>query len=158
MLNKKQLRTTATIAVIIAAVALTIMTSATLSANSSPNTNQNTPSNGDITSVNVSVYNDQSCTQKCSALNWSTIIAGNSVTKVVYIKNTGGQPLTLSMNATNWTPASAEGPLTIGWNQENTLLEANQSVSATISLNVSPIVDPGITNFSFNIIITGKQI
>jgi hypothetical protein len=155
LIKKKYLTITITIIVIITAVALTIMTSGALSANQ--NTNQNVPSSGSVTSVNVLVFNDQACTQKCSSLNWSTIIAGDSVSRTVYIKNTGGLPMALSLSATNWLPVSAAGPLTVGWNRENTVLAANQSVEATISLTVSPTVDPSITNFSFNIVVTGNQ-
>jgi hypothetical protein len=152
---KKKLNLIITIIAIISAIALTFYTTATLSTNQ--NTNQNVPSSGSITSVNVSVYNDQPCTQKCQSLNWSTIVAGNSVSKTIYIKNTGGLPITLGMNATNWNPVTAEGPMTMSWNCENTVLQANQSIEATITLNVSPTIDPSITNFSFNIVITGRQ-
>jgi hypothetical protein len=61
------------------------------------------------------------------------------------------------MNCTNWNPPAAAGPMTLSWNRENTVLTAGQSISATISLNVSPTIDSSITNFSFNIIITGEQ-
>ncbi|MCW4024095.1 MAG: hypothetical protein NWF01_03555 [Candidatus Bathyarchaeota archaeon] len=136
---------------IVASVSLTIMTAATLSAN------DQVPSSGNITTINVAVYNDQACTQKCTSIDWDTIAAGGSASKTVYIKNTGGVPITLSMNCTDWTPEAAAGPMTLGWNRENTALTAGQSISATISLNVSPIIDSSITNFSFNIIITGEQ-
>jgi hypothetical protein len=137
--------------VILSAITLTILTNATLSANDQVN------SSGNITTLNVEVYEDQACTQECTAIDWETIIAGTSASKTVYIKNTGGVPITLSMNCTNWNPEGADGPITLTWDRENTALTESQSISAAITLDVSATIDPSITSFSFDIIIIGAQ-
>jgi hypothetical protein len=76
---------------------------------------------------------------------------------MVYLKNTSsGLSLALNMTASNWTPASANGPITLTWNQEGTRLQPGQSVAATLTLAVSStIVD--VTNFNVQISIFGTN-
>jgi len=82
---------------------------------------------------------------------------GGSATQTINIKNIGnGVSLSLSMTTTNWNPASTNGPITITWNRENTILSPGQSTSATITLTVSPSISD-VTNFSVQISITGTQ-
>jgi len=107
-----------------------------------------------ISTVNVNVYSDSSCTQALTSIDWGTLVPGDSVTKLVYVKNTGNTPITLSMTKTNWTPSNANGPITLAWNKESTTLTAGQYVAATLTLSVSSSIS-GITTFGVNIVITG---
>ena len=107
-----------------------------------------------VSSVNVNVYSDSSCTQAYTSIDWGTLSPGNSVTKLVYVKNTGGTPITLSMAKTNWNPSGANGPITLTWNKEGTTLSVGQYIAATLTLSVSSSIS-GITTFSVNIVITG---
>lgn len=107
-----------------------------------------------VSSVNVNVYSDSSCTQAYTSIDWGTLSPGNSVTKLVYVKNTGNTPITLSMTKTNWNPSGANGPITLAWNKEGTTLSVGQYIAATLTLSVSSGIS-GITTFSVNIVITG---
>jgi hypothetical protein len=131
---------------------LTILTSALLLSS------QTVPSTGTVLStVEVGVYNDQACTQNCTSIDWSTLGPGSSTTKTVYVKNTGTLPMALNMATTDWNPSDADGPITLGWNREGAVLNASQSINATLTLSVSPSINSSITTFSFNITITGTE-
>jgi hypothetical protein len=118
----------------------------------------NVLSNGAVsTSANCGVYSDSGCTTPLSSIDWGNLTAGGTVTQTIYIKNTSsGLPLTLNMTTTNWSPASANGPITVTWNREGTILSPGQSTVATLTLTVSSS-EVGITDFSVQISITGTN-
>jgi len=138
------------IAIVTAGIILTFTTAGLLSIN------QVVPSSGSIsiTTVNVGVFSDSSCTHNLTSINWGIISPGDSVTRTIYVKNTGSTPITLSMNAINWNPSGADGPLTLTWNRESTPLTADQVTTARITLSVSESIS-GINGFSVDIVITG---
>ena len=149
-METRKISTGAAIAIAATGLFLTLLTSGLLL------TSQTVPSNGTVLStINVGVYNDQVCAQNCTSINWSTIAPGSSTTKTFYVKNTGTLPMTLNMATSGWNPSNANGPITLGWNREGTVLNASQSINATLTLTVSPTIDSSITDFSFNITITG---
>jgi hypothetical protein len=113
-----------------------------------------TPTPTSIAGPDLAVYSDSACTKSMTSFNWGNISPGATVTDTVYIKNTGGTQVTLSLSVSNWNPAAANGPITISWNREGTTLAANQVLSATITLSVSPNAS-GFTTFSVNAVITG---
>jgi hypothetical protein len=146
----KKLPKAAVIAITIAAIALTATTAAVLSIN------QNVSLNGSITAVNLGIYSDSGCTQTCTALNVGAINPGGTSTQTVYIKNTGNVPETLTMAASNWSPANANTYLTLTWNQQNTVLPAGQSIQATLTLTAASNTG-SLTTFSCSVTITGTQ-
>jgi len=120
--------------------------------------NQDVPTSGTITtSPNVGVFSDTACTQSLTSLTWGTIAPGNSVTRTIYVKNTGaGASIDLSMTTLSWTPAEANGPITITWNRQGTSLAPGESATAVITLAISSsIVD--VADFSVTIRITGTS-
>ncbi len=119
-------------------------------------TTQNISSNGTVTTVNVGVYSDSQCTQNCTSISWGTLYPSNSTSRTIYVKNTGTVPVTLSMTAGSWAPTYADDYLTLTWNPQNTVLNPGESTSATLTLSVDSNAG-NLTNFSFNIIITGAQ-
>ena len=149
-METRKISTGAAIAIAATGLFLTLLTSGLLL------TSQTVPSNGTVLStINVGVYNDQVCAQNCTSINWSTIAPGSSTTKTFYVKNTGTLPMTLNMATTGWNPSNANGPIALGWDREGAVLNASQSINATLTLTVSPTIDSSITDFSFNITITG---
>jgi hypothetical protein len=140
----------AIIAIILVAVALTATTYGAISVNKSLS------SNGSVNvTPNLGLYSDSGCTTALSAIDWGALTPGNSITKTVYVKNTGtGTSLTLSISTSTWTPTTANGPITISWDKESTRLTPGQSTTAVITLtSSSSIVE--ITNFSVQILISG---
>ncbi len=150
---KRKLSVTASVIVlVIMAVALTLTTFAAIT------TSQSLASSGQInTSANLGIYSNSACTTPVSSVSWGTLTAGTNITQTVYIKNTGtGLSLALSMATSNWTPANANGNITLTWNQEGTRLIPGQSVAANLTLTVSPSI-ADITNFSVQINLTGTN-
>ncbi len=134
------------------AVALTCTTYAALSANRTVN------SSGGITSTaNLGIYSDSTCQTALTTIDWGSPTPGTSITRIIYIKNTGnGVSLALSLTTSKWDPATANGPITVSLDKEGTRLSPGQSTVATMTLTVSPtIVD--ISNFNLVITITGNQ-
>jgi hypothetical protein len=115
---------------------------------------QTISSSGTITAANVGVFSDSQCTQPLSSISWGTISPGSSVSITIYLKNTGNVPLTLNMTASNWNPTIAGNSITITWNRESTVLGADQSTPAILTLAVNSGIS-GVTTFSVNIIISG---
>ncbi len=127
---------------------LSVMSAGALSAS------QSVASNGTISAVNVGIYTDVACTQACTSINWGNLAPGNSTTKIIYIKNNGNIPLTLSMSTPSWTPSNANTYLTLSWDRTNAVLNPGNSVKATLTLTATANAG-SISAFSFNIIITG---
>jgi hypothetical protein len=111
-------------------------------------------SSGIIATANLGVYSDSACTQKITSIDWGTISPGGSVTKTVYVKNIGTTQVNLSLTSTGWNPSNTNGPITLTWNSEGTILATNQVTTATLTLTVSSTIN-GITNFNVNIVVAG---
>ena len=144
-----KLSTGAVIALAATGIFLTLVTAGLIAT-------QTIPSNGTVTAVNVGVYTDSQCTQNCTSISWGTLNPGNTASKIVYVKNTGTAPVTLTMTTGSWTPTTANSKITLTWNQQNTVLNAGQSTPANLTLTVASDAT-NITTFSFNIIIAGTE-
>jgi hypothetical protein len=144
----RKISTGAIIAIVMLGLVLTLTTAGLLSMS------QSLSSSGSITTVNVGVYSDSACTLPLTSISWGTISPNSTVTRTIYVKNTGNTQITLSMTTNGWSPTSANGPITLTWNREGTTLSAGASVAATLTLTVSSSIS-GITTFSVNIVITG---
>jgi hypothetical protein len=139
----------AIIALMTTSIFLTIVTAGMLST-------QTIPSSGTVTTVNVGVYTDSGCTQNCTSISWGAIYPGDSGSVTVRVKNIGTMPITLSMTAVSWAPNYADDYLTISWDQQGTVLDVDDSVSATLTLTADP--DTGeLADFSFDVVITGAE-
>ena len=99
------------------------------------------PLSGTITTVNVGVYKDIGCTTNCTTLNVGTILSGETSEQIVYIKNTGTTPVTISMNVNNWNPTNANSYLSLSWNREDTILDPAETIQATLTLTTTENAD-----------------
>jgi hypothetical protein len=115
---------------------------------------QTISSSGTISTANVGVFSDSQCTQPLSTISWGSVAPGSSVSRTIYVKNTGDLPLTLSMSTASWNPVAASNSMAITWNREGTVLAAGQIVPAELTLAVDSDIS-GVTAFSVNIIISG---
>lgn len=118
------------------------------------NITQTVPTSGYVTAINLGVYKDNSCSENLTNIDWGSLSPGDIIYKAIYVKNTGNSPVNIHMTTDSWNPIEANGPITLTWNQENTVLNAGEVVKATLTLNVAANIS-GINDFSFNIIITG---
>ncbi len=150
--KKINLRIAGIIILMILGISLTLTTYAALT------TSTTVLSTGGVNvTANLAVYSDNTFQNNLTAINWGTPTPGTEVTKTIYIKNTSeGVSLALSMTPTGWNPTTADGPITLTWNQEGTRLLPGQTTAAVLTLAVSPtVVD--ITNFTVSISISGTQ-
>ena len=137
-------------ALVLVGTVLAITTSGLLSAS------QSVPYTGTITAVNLAIYSDSGLTQNCTSLNIGTVNPGGSATQTIYVKNTGTVPETLSMATSNWNPSNAGSSLTLSWNRPNYVLDAGQSIQATLTLTVASNTG-SLTTFSCSATFTGTQ-
>ena len=111
---------------------------------------------GNVKAIGVGVYWDSGCTNVVSSIDWGALEPGATIDKTIYVKNEGSVALTLSMSTDNWNPSSASSYMTLSWNRENYVLNPGSVVSAVLTLSVSSGIS-GITNFSFDITISGTE-
>ncbi len=112
-------------------------------------------SSGIIASTVVGVYSDSGCTVRLTSIDWGTLYPGENRSVVVYVKNEGTVPITLSLSATNWNPAAASNYMTLSWDYNGGALPVNASMLTTLTLKVSSTIT-GIAAFSFDVVITGS--
>jgi len=118
-------------------------------------TNRTIGNTGSVRAVGVGVYWDYNGTSTVNAFDWGFIEPGANKTITCYVKNVGNQVVTLSMSTSNWNPQNATQFMTLSWNREGTTLNPGQIITATFTLAVSASTQ-GITNFSFDVTITGS--
>ena len=130
-------------------IALTVITSGLLSSQ------QSVPANGVVThSVGIRLYIDQAATTTCTSIDWGLLFAESSVTRTIYVKNTGNTTEKLHMATSDWNPATVTSMIDLTWDKEDSSLSAGSVVSATLTLTMSQ--DTGVVDsFDFNIIIEG---
>lgn len=104
--------------------------------------------------ASLKVYRDYRCTQRIYSISWGDLEPGDSITKTVYVKNTGSVALTLHLYKTNWSPTTANESVTITWNRENTLLYPYRVTTARLTLTVSQDIQEN-TTFRVNLVIRG---
>ena len=109
-----------------------------------------------IVSMGVDVFWDPECGSCVSEIDWGTLEPGDSKNVSVYVKNTGNTALILSLNATDWAPATSETYIAVAWDAEGAHLSVGGVVKVSITLSVSASVS-GITDFQFSIVITGGE-
>ena len=162
----------ALITIITAGILLTITTASILSINPATLSQENdgepyptdnavpsqendaVPSSGNIATINVGVYSDAACNQELTSMDWGDIFPGESVNKIIYVKNTGNTQIKLNMTATNWNPSTANESMTLTWNKEKTTLNADEIKEARLTLFVSQDICD-IEKFSVDIVFTG---
>ncbi len=169
MATKRKLIIALTAAIAVA-IALTVVTAAVLSAqqnlpangtiqptsNADANNNDNSGSSGGtVETVNLDIYTDATATVSCTSIEWGVLNPGDSVSKTIYLKNTGNTAEMLNMTVSEWTPEVAGDILSLTWNKEGQILDAGTVMAATLTLHVPE--NPGsLTSFSLNIVISGE--
>ena len=108
------------------------------------------------TAPGIGVYSNVQCTTKLTSVSWGTLQPGGIQSIICYIKNEGGSPITLSLQTSNWNPASATNYLTLSWNYNGQPIAANAVVQITLTLSVASNIQ-GITTFGFDITIVGSS-
>lgn len=105
--------------------------------------------------IEIDVYSDSGCTQPISSVEWGSIMAGGSVSRTVYVRNSGDYGVVLSLSTSNWSPAGASDDLHLSWDYDGGGLGPGQVVGVTLRLSVDSGTS-GFSGFSFDIVITGS--
>jgi len=111
---------------------------------------------GNLKAVGVGVYWNSGCTSVVSSVDWGALAPGVTKDVTLYVKNEGTVSLSMNIRTDNWNPASASSYVTLSWNRENYVLSPGSVAQAVLTLSVSSSIT-GITNFSFDIIISGTE-
>lgn len=117
-------------------------------------TSKTLSSTGSVKAINVEVFWDSRCTQIVSSVDWGAQEPGGSINRTIYVKNNGNSQMTLSMSCSGWNPAGVDSYLTLTWNREGTIIDADEVLPSVLTFSVSESIT-GITDFSFNIVIEG---
>jgi len=111
-------------------------------------------SRGTIKAIGVNVYSDSGCTIKMSSIDWGILEPGANKSVTCYIRNEGNSALTLSLSTATWSPSNASQFIALTWDYGGKSVGPSEVLKVTFKLAVSATIS-GITDFSFDIIITG---
>jgi hypothetical protein len=138
---------------------ISLLTASLVSSAVSPQVNsQSVPSKVTLTVINLGVYSNSACTANLTALDFGSISSGATSKITLWVKNTGNSNEKLSLTTNTWSPTNVTQWLTLSWNQAGAVLKQNQVVAATLTLTVSPSVDLSLSDFTFNVVITGTAV
>ena len=118
---------------------------------------QRVPLSGTIQTTNVGVYNDNYCTQNCTAIEVGVLNPGEVFNHTVYVKNTGTTAVSLSLSVDSWDPVEAGSWLALSWNRADYVLGVGEIVQATLTLSVDAGIE-GVSDFGFDARFVGTQI
>ena len=109
---------------------------------------------GVIASAGIEIYQTANLGEKLTQIDWGTFEAGGGAYIDCWIKNTGNVPVTLKTSTNNYLPLESQTWLTLTSNITSTfVLQQNSAVVCRLTLLSSPLIT-GITNFSFDVIVT----
>jgi len=109
--------------------------------------------------LNLTVYEDADCLKELTVIDWGVMSPGESKNKTVYIRNTGNADVIVHIRADEWTFKSYNGTVlssdfaryfNLTWNIEGTTIRQGETVTAVITLSVSPFIHT-VADFAFNI-------
>jgi len=109
--------------------------------------------NATIKAVGVEVYWDSELTLPVTNIDWGFLEPAENKTVRIYIKSIANVPSTLNMTTENWQPPEASNYISLSWNYNGIVLNPNDVLPIDLALSVSAEIT-GITNFSFDIVIT----
>ena len=118
---------------------------------------QRVPLSGTIQTTHVGVYNDNYCTQNCTAIEVGVLNPGEVSTQTVYVKNTGTTAVSLSLSVDSWDPVEASSWLALSWNRADYVLGVGEVVQATLTLSVDAGIE-GVSDFGLDATFVGTQI
>jgi len=109
---------------------------------------------GSLKTIDIEAYWDANLTNRVNGINWGLLEPGGQKSFSIYLHNEGNSAVTLSESTSNWNPSAAATYLTLSWNYNGQIIEADKNLQVTLTLSVSANIT-GITSFSFDIIVVG---
>jgi len=149
----EKLLAAAALSLIIYTLALSLFNTAT----SSSSKNKRLGSGGAIKArMPIAIYSDPQGNHTLSSVDWGILEPSESKNVTCYIKNWDKTQLRLSFMTQNWNPSEASDYMNLSWNYDGHLVDAGEAVEVVFTISVSASV-PDITDFSFDIVITGTS-
>jgi len=109
-----------------------------------------------MVTIEIGVFWDITATQKVDSIDWGSLQPGENKTVTIYVKNTGGGPITGSFNTADWVPVLAANYISLKWDFGLTPLEPGRVRETHFTIMVSKDIRD-VTTFYFTIIVTGTQ-
>jgi len=141
---------------VLAIAATVLVAAAAISTLAAMSNSRNFQNYGTVKTANIGLYWDSGCTNATSTVNWGALSPGTSSSVVLYVRNEGNVALKLALTTSNWNPFAAWSYMAVAWNRQGYALNAGSTVQATLTLSVFSNIT-GVTNFSFDIIISGVE-
>ena len=107
--------------------------------------------------IEIDVYSDVGCTSRLTEVEWGSIEVGDSVERVIYVRNSGDAEVVLSLLTDNWSPAAASDHMAVSWDYDGSTLRSGEVLEVVLSLDVDASI-PVLGEFSFEIIIVGSAL
>lgn len=95
-------------------------------------------------------------TKPVYSIYWGTIEAGSSISKSIYLYNSGTGNVRVRFYTEKWEPLEAENYITLEWDLANPRFYVRSVKKVTLTLSVSSAIQ-NITNFSFDIVFLGEN-
>jgi hypothetical protein len=102
----------------------------------------------------LGLYQDSGFTKPVQAIEWGELIPSGSANSTLYVRNIGGVPLEIRLNAYNWLPVNASDFITISWDREGLVLQPDQFTVAKLTMRVGSDITI-ITKFRVDLSIDG---
>jgi hypothetical protein len=120
----------------------------------------------EVGNVNIEVYSDSFGHYLITEVDWGNLSPGDIVEQDVYVRNTGGDDVIVTISTQDWNftpvegqtvPSNPEDYFDVTWSFSTLPLGVNRQRLATITLTLSSIVYD-IDYFEFDIVITGTEV
>lgn len=113
---------------------------------------------GRIVTIGVKVWQDETCTQPLTAIDWGEMYPSQSKLVTCWIQNVKTKTVTLEIFTDDYNPSHAQIYLSTSWTiPKNLTLLPQRVTEATIMLSVSPDIET-VTDFSYVIIIKATAV
>lgn len=100
--------------------------------------------------VGVGFYWDTGCISPVSFIDWGDIQPGSTVNVTFFVRNEGGQAISLNITAENWYPIETASYMTFDSEYAGQIINPKETVQITLGLTTSSSIET-ITSFSFDI-------
>lgn len=112
---------------------------------------------GTVKSVGINVYANSACTIPLYSIDWGLVSPTSTNTRNAWLRNEGTVQVKVTLTMEAWTPTLAKDVMRLNWDSENAVIDVGKVKAVVFSLNVYANAS-AITNFSFDIVVTGNEV
>jgi len=110
-----------------------------------------------IEASSLGIYWDPELLEPADVIDWGILRPGEAKNITLYLVNETPSPIHISLNSSEWHPASAYRHMSVAWNHEGSLMGPSAVLKSDLSLTASPDI-VNVETFSFNIVITAERL